>query len=64
MYYALIKNSKVENVIVADDSFIELIKADWDEIIKVENYETSGVGPGTAYIDSKFMVSKPESVPE
>lgn len=64
MYYALIKDSKVQNIIVADDSFVEIIKAEWDAVVKIDNYETSGIGPGTEYVDSKFVVMIPEVLEE
>lgn len=35
--YALIKNSIVVNIIVADDDFIELIKNEYDSIIATNN---------------------------
>ena len=31
--YALVKNNKVENTIIADEAFVALIEADWDEIV-------------------------------
>lgn len=64
MYYALIRNSQVESIIVADDSFVETIKPEWDEIVKIENYETSGIGPGTKYENSQFVFPVVEVVPE
>ena len=46
MRYALIKNNKVENIIVADESFINSIKSDYDHIEKVDAVQ---VGPGWGY---------------
>ena len=33
MYYALIKNEFVQNIIVADDEFVKLIEKDWVEAV-------------------------------
>jgi hypothetical protein len=46
--YALIKNSIVMNCIVADDSFIPVIKSEYDFIVDLSSY-TSPVSPGAAY---------------
>ena len=44
--YALIKNDKVENVIVADEEFINFIKSNYDYI---ENVDAVLTGPGWNY---------------
>ena len=43
MNYALIKNNKVENIIVADDDFIKTIESNYDSVINVTNKHV-GVG--------------------
>lgn len=57
MQYALIKNKKVENVIVADQAFIALISAEWDHIEPLETLDEQwlGVGIGWTYIDRQFQ---------
>lgn len=48
MNYALIKNGIVQNIIVAEPDFLELIKADYDVIKEVE--EAHGAfSPGWSY---------------
>lgn len=50
--FALIKGSHVENHIVADDSFIEFIKADYDEIIETTSMQLKP-SPGDALLEDK-----------
>ena len=52
MKYALIKNQKVENVIVADGTFVESIKNEWDSIISVD--ESAPVSIGWIYVNNTF----------
>ncbi len=56
-HYALIKNSVVQNIIVADDSFIEVIKNEYDDIIYLNELYSKGeiVGIGWEFVDSKFI---------
>lgn len=42
--YALIKNKVVENTIIADADFVELIKADWDEVVEYTDENPAGIG--------------------
>lgn len=45
MVYALIKNGIVENTIVADANFINLIQSNWDYCIRIDNLsEIPGIG--------------------
>lgn len=37
MIYALIANSIVENMIVAEPDFIPAIEADWDAVVRVDH---------------------------
>ena len=57
MEYALIKNNKVENVIVADSEFISLISGEWDHIERIgtPTEQTIGVGIGWGWNGSDFV---------
>ena len=45
MIWALIKNGKVENTIIADQNFIDQIAADWDLCVPVDELEPQpGIG--------------------
>lgn len=66
MEYALIKNFKVQNVIVADDEFITSISPDWDYIERIDTPEEKalGVGIGWGWDGMAFIApSVPESNP-
>lgn len=54
MYWTLIKNNIVINVIVADQNFVNMISSHWDAIINVPE---DGVRPniGDSYIDGQFI---------
>lgn len=39
MHYALIRNNTVENIIVADNDFVGLIRSEWDAIVSIGNNE-------------------------
>lgn len=39
MVYALIKDGKVENMIVADEAFISKIQAQWEHCVRVDNLD-------------------------
>lgn len=58
MYYALIKNGTVQKVIVADESFVAVIRSEWDHIVPT----TQGAGIGWTW-DGGF-VPPPEPEPE
>ena len=58
MDYALIKNGTVQNVIVADESFIDLIRSEWDHIAPVKD----GAGIGWGW--NGDFVAPPEPEPE
>lgn len=49
MEYALIKNNKVENVIVADPDFIALIAPEWDHIDALDTLHEQGLGVGIGW---------------
>jgi hypothetical protein len=51
--YALVKNGIVENVISAEQEFINQIQSQWDECIDVTSLETKP-GIGWLYADSEF----------
>jgi hypothetical protein len=53
MKYALIKNSLVENIIVADSDFISSIMGDYDSIIDVDEINAF---IGQEYTDGQFIV--------
>lgn len=53
MKFALIKNNKVENIIIADDSFIQHIQPEWDAIAAVE--ENSPVSIGWSHASGEFI---------
>lgn len=45
MIWALIKNGKVENTIIADQDFIDRISSQWDQCIRIDEMERMpGVG--------------------
>jgi hypothetical protein len=58
MDYALIKNGTVENVIVADAAFIDLIRGERDHIVLIE----PGVGIGWGWNGAFVPPSGPEIV--
>lgn len=67
MEYALIKDNKVENVIVADPDFITNIIHDWDHIEQIDTPEERalGVGIGWGWDGTQFVAPPaPEPAPE
>lgn len=64
MYYALIKNEFVQNIIVADDEFVKLIEKDWDEIVYVPDYDIQGIAIGFQYVNSEFINPNPPIIQE
>lgn len=58
MKFALIKNNKVENIIIADDSFIQTIQSEWDATVELQ--EGALVSLGWEYVSGEFKV--PDSV--
>lgn len=59
MHYALIRNAKVNNIIVADDeSFVALIAPDWDAIAPVP--EDAPVAIGWGWAGASFVEPEPE----
>lgn len=63
MDYALIKNSIVENVIVADQAFIDSIASEWDYIEPLDAFYEQGVGIGWSYINGEFFPPAPPPPP-
>lgn len=49
MEYALIKNNVVENVIVADESFVQLIATEWDHIERIDTPAEQALGVGIGW---------------
>lgn len=68
MEYALIKNGKVENVIVADPDFIALIAPELDHIEALDTLHEQGLGVGIGWCwnaqDGFIRPPAPEPVPE
>lgn len=64
MDYALIKNTKVENTIVADQAFIDSIASEWDFIEPLDTLweQGLGVGIGWTYVDGQF-IPPPSPIP-
>lgn len=63
MKYALISNSIVENIIEADEDFIQIISSDWDHIEALDTLHEQGLGVGIGWswnIEDDFL---PPSVP-
>ena len=60
MRYALIKNGKVENVIIADAEFIKHLASKYDYI---ENVDGKRVGPGCSYDPIKKVFGDPSPPP-
>jgi hypothetical protein len=61
MNYALIRNGIVENVIVADAAFIEVISNNWDDIVDITD---TGYGVGWTYDGEEFAAPVVEVVVE
>jgi hypothetical protein len=54
--YVLIKDGIVQNIIVADESFIEFIKKDYDAILDHDSFpEVAHVGGQAAQVDGKWV---------
>lgn len=66
MEYALIKNSLVENVIVADEVFVEQITAEWDHIERIDTPQevALGVGIGWGFNGTNFIAPPASPAPE
>lgn len=68
MDYALIKNGKVQNVIVSDPDFIALIAPEWDHIERIDTPAEIalgvGIGWGWSAQDGFIRPPAPEPVPE
>ena len=60
MRYALIKNNKVENVIVADEEFVKRLASKYDYI---ENVDGKRVGPKYSYDPVKKVFGDPSPPP-
>lgn len=60
MNYALIKSGLVENTIIADASFIEVIQAQWDHIVDITDTE---YGIGWLYDGQNFTLPVVEEPP-
>ena len=60
MHYALIKNGTVQNIIVADESFVSLIRSEWDHIAPAGD----GVGIGWGWDNGFIAPPEPPIVPE
>lgn len=56
MNYALVKNGKVENIIIADADFVAAIAADWDHIepIDTPGEQEMPIGMGWTYVNGVF----------
>ena len=65
MEYALIKNGKVENVIVADEAFIAASTPEWDHIERIDTpaEQALGVGIGWGWDGANFVAPAP-TIPE
>ena len=66
MEYALIKNGQVENVIVADETFVQMIASEWDHIERIDTpaERALGVGIGWAWDGSNFVAPPTPPAPE
>ena len=60
MNYALIKSGLVENVIVADASFVDAIQSEWDHIVDITDTE---YGVGWLYDGEEFSFPVVEEPP-
>ncbi len=49
MKYALVRNNFVENVIVADPDFIQIIESEWDHIEAIDTFQEQGMGIGIGW---------------
>lgn len=67
MEYALIKNNKVENVIVADFDFIQLIESEWDHIERIDTPQELAMRVGIGFswtAENGFVAPAPITSPE
>lgn len=57
-HYALINNSIIENIIVADDDFVQLIKDNYEAIVFLNPLYDTGIYPaiGWSYLDGVFSL--------
>jgi hypothetical protein len=60
MNYALIKSGLVENVIIADAAFIDVIRSEWDHIVDITD---TGYGKGWLYDGEEFTLPVVEEPP-
>lgn len=61
MYYALIKNKLVETVIVADESFVEHIKDNYDYVVEVNEHNRPSSGD-SYYPENANFVSNSDTI--
>jgi len=54
MEYALIKNSLVENIVVAEAEFAAQIAPEWDAVVMMDTPETVGAKIGGSYVAGVF----------
>ena len=61
MEYALIKSGTVQNVIVADDAFIDSIASEWEHIERIDTpaEQALGVGIGWGWDGAAFIAPPP-----
>lgn len=66
MEYALIKSGTVQNVIVADESFIAAISYEWDHIERIDTpaERALGVGMGWGWDGTNFVAPAAPPAPE
>ena len=60
MQYALIKDGVVQNIIVADESFVSIIRSEWDRVEPLDNNAGIGWGWNNGFI----APPEPPVVPE
>lgn len=58
--FALVKQGKVENTIVADEAFIALIQGQYDHCIRIDNLGQS-VGIGHTYDSQNNTFTDPQA---
>ena len=65
MEYALIKSGTVQNVIVADDAFIDSIASEWEHIERIDTpaERALGVGMGWRWDGAAFIAPPPGQAP-
>lgn len=61
MVWALVKDGSVQNLIIADQRYIDYIKGELDHCICIDKLDDKPT-IGTAYDGTKFIITKPAPI--